>query len=200
MFAYCNNNPVNYCDESGSYSTYCTTMTDSGASVHINDDTSRPLQYIGDAYIYAPEGYTTTRLTKSPYDVRANFAETITYLSPDQTCEYVYQNVLLECTEGVNVGDFAMSAFEISVPTIISSAAKSVHLGLFTSTAIAWGELYGKSEKARYAQRMVDIMEQGRGMIIVDYSICGILGRWYLPWDESTYDGRYGSYPYVKTN
>ena len=24
MFAYCNNNPVNYCDESGSYSTYCT--------------------------------------------------------------------------------------------------------------------------------------------------------------------------------
>ena len=30
MFAYCNNNPVNYCDESGSYSTYCTLVADSG--------------------------------------------------------------------------------------------------------------------------------------------------------------------------
>ena len=32
MFAYCNNNPVNYCDESGSYSTYCTLVADSGGS------------------------------------------------------------------------------------------------------------------------------------------------------------------------
>lgn len=30
MFAYCNNNPVNYCDESGSYSTCCTLVADSG--------------------------------------------------------------------------------------------------------------------------------------------------------------------------
>lgn len=34
MFAYCNNNPANYCDESGSYSTYCTLVADSGKNSH----------------------------------------------------------------------------------------------------------------------------------------------------------------------
>ena len=193
MFAYCNNNPANLSDTEGNVAGgFCTT--------YINDGSSRPPKYAGDNYIFAPDGYKMTRLTKSPYDVRANLSEEITYLTPEQTREYVYQNVFSECMEGITAGELTKSASLTTSSFLIGTAVNGKYWGFFVSAITTWGELYAESERARQAQILVGIMEKGHGLIIVDYSVCGIGGRWYFPWDESAQAGRYGSYPYVRTD
>ena len=56
--------------------------------------------------------------------------------------------------------------------------------GRFFEATIDLAKLQGLVIQHMHAQQMLDIMDAGTGMVIVDYSINGTQGTWYFPWNE----------------
>ena len=191
MFAYCNNAPVVFSDPTG-HSLRPTTVAicdgNSGYPSSLNSSF---------VYEYAPYGCTATILNKSPYDSRANYSREITYLSPSQVREYVVRNAFESYTESLTTEEIFLDGVMLGVSKLLKEYGGPL-VSLVVGAAVKLATYYSKVMRSMEAQTMVKIMNANTGMIIVDYSVGGVRGRWFLPWSEDTFNGEYGSYPYAR--
>ena len=190
MFAYCNNCPIIFSDPQGqSISRPNTVINDggSGGTGWFNSDYT---------YKYAPDGYTASIFKASPYDSRANQSYSITYLSPSQVEDYVMSRALQLYTEPLTFSDIASDFVSGSVARFAAFIDPKVALGV--DLGVSFVKYYGKARQSQDAQTIVNIMNANTGMVIVDYSVGGVRGRWYLPWSKDEHFGEFGSYPFAR--
>ena len=124
MFAYCNNNPVNYCDESGSYSTYCTTMTDSGGRAPINS-VIRPVNS------ESKELYSRLSALSPDFYFPGRNSGAWTYIEITCSTETRTENSNLD-TAAVNIGSNVINAWGTSV---LDKHFGETSVGLYAKTA-----------------------------------------------------------------
>jgi len=147
-------------------------------------------------YQYAPNGTRTTLQYESPYDSRANLTRNVTYLSPKQTREYVEGLQRQAFVNDSAIDDYLRDETMSMIKDMIKDGIKGSGGRLFEAT-IDLAKLQGLVIQHMHAQQMLDIMDAGTGMVIVDYSINGTQGTWYFPWNEDAV-GDYGIYPYAR--
>ena len=191
LFAYCNNEPISSIDSTGHMAgKSCLTVMEDGAG-------GRPKGLSCDSnYQYAPNGTRTTLQYESPYDSRANLTRNVTYLSPKQTREYVEGLQRQAFVNDSAIDDYLRDETMSMIKDMIKDGIKGSGGRLFEAT-IDLAKLQGLVIQHMHAQQMLDIMDAGTGMVIVDYSINGTQGTWYFPWNEDAV-GDYGIYPYAR--
>ena len=192
MFAYCNNSPVDLYDQSGNAAgkSFLTVMEDCAGG--------RPRELDPNGiYQYAPSGTEALLLYESPYDSRANLTRKVTYLSPTQTREYVenlaYSNFIGTSSPGKMLGGIAGSYLLNYTDKLLTPAQ-----GATLTAAIIWMQTYQHSAESIRARQMIEIMNSGTGMVIVNFTIYGTQCVAYLPWDSNSRGGDYGIYPYAR--
>ena len=192
MFAYCNNSPVNLYDPSGNAAgkSFLTVMEDCAGG--------RPRELDPNGiYQYAPNGTEALLLYESPYDSRANLTRKVTYLSPTQTREYVenlaYSNFIGTSSPEKMLGGIAGSYLLNYTDKLLTPAQ-----GATLTAAIIWMQTYQHSAESIRARQMIEIMNSGTGMVIVNFTIYGTQCVAYLPWDSNSRGGDYGIYPYAR--
>ena len=192
MFAYCNNSPVDLYDPSGNAAgkSFLTVMEDCAGG------RPRELNPKG-IYQYAPNGTEALLLYESPYDSRANLTRKVTYLSPTQTREYVenlaYSNFIGTSSPEKMLGGIAGSYLLNYTDKLLTPAQ-----GATLTAAIIWMQTYQHSAESIRARQMIEIMNSGTGMVIVNFTIYGTQCVAYLPWDSNSRGGDYGIYPYAR--
>ena len=192
MFAYCNNSPVDLYDQSGNAAgkSFLTVMEDCAGG------RPRELNPKG-IYQYAPNGTEALLLYESPYDSRANLTRKVTYLSPTQTREYVenlaYSNFIGTSSPEKMLGGIAGSYLLNYTDKLLTPAQ-----GATLTAAIIWMQTYQHSAESIRARQMIEIMNSGTGMVIVNFTIYGTQCVAYLPWDSNSRGGDYGIYPYAR--
>ena len=192
MFAYCNNSPVDLYDQSGNAAgkSFLTVMEDCAGG------RPRELNPKG-IYQYAPSGTEALLLYESPYDSRANLTRKVTYLSPTQTREYVenlaYSNFIGTSSPEKMLGGIAGSYLLNYTDKLLTPAQ-----GATLTAAIIWMQTYQHSAESIRARQMIEIMNSGTGMVIVNSTIYGTQCVAYLPWDSNSRGGDYGIYPYAR--
>ena len=190
MFAYCNNCPIIFSDPLGqSISRPNTVINDGGfgGTGWFNSDYT---------YKYAPDGCTASIFKASTYDVRANQSYNITYLSPSQVEDYVMSRALQLYTEPLRFSDIASDFVSGSVARFTAFIDPKVAFGI--DLGVSFAKYYGKARQSQDAQTIVNIMNANTGMVIVDYSVGAVRGRWYLPWSKDKHWGEFGSYPFAR--
>ena len=192
MFAYCNNSPVDLYDQSGNAAgkSFLTVMEDCAGG--------RPRELDPNGiYQYAPNGTEALLLYESPYDSRANLTRKVTYLSPTQTREYVenlaYSNFIGTSSPEKMLGGIAGSYLLNYTDKLLTSTQ-----GATLTAAIIWMQTYQHSAESIRARQMIEIMNSGTGMVIVNFTIYGTQCVAYLPWDSNSRGGDYGIYPYAR--
>ena len=192
MFAYCNNSPVDLYDPSGNAAgkSFLTVMEDCAGG--------RPRELDPNGiYQYAPNGTEALLLYESPYDSRANLTRKVTYLSPTQTREYVenlaYSNFIGTSSPEKMLGGIAGSYLLNYTDKLLTSTQ-----GATLTAAIIWMQTYQHSAESIRARQMIEIMNSGTGMVIVNFTIYGTQCVAYLPWDPNSRGGDYGIYPYAR--
>ena len=192
MFAYCNNSPVDLYDPSGNAAgkSFLTVMEDCAGG--------RPRELDPNGiYQYAPNGTEALLLYESPYDSRANLTRKVTYLSPTQTREYVenlaYSNFIGTSSPEKMLGGIAGSYLLNYTDKLLTPAQ-----GATLTAAIIWMQTYQHSAESIRARQMIEIMNSGTGMVIVNSTIYGTQCVAYLPWDSNSRGGDYGIYPYAR--
>ena len=192
MFAYCNNSPVDLYDPSGNAAgkSFLTVMEDCAGG--------RPRELDPNGiYQYAPNGTEALLLYESPYDSRANLTRKVTYLSPTQTREYVenlaYSNFIGTSSPEKMLGGIAGSYLLNYTDKLLTSTQ-----GATLTAAIIWMQTYQHSAESIRARQMIEIMNSGTGMVIVNFTIYGTQCVAYLPWDSNSRGGDYGIYPYAR--
>ena len=192
MFAYCNNSPVDLYDPSGNAAgkSFLTVMEDCAGG--------RPRELDPNGiYQYAPNGTEALLLYESPYDSRANLTRKVTYLSPTQTREYVenlaYSNFIGTSSPEKMLGGIAGSYLLNYTDKLLTPAQ-----GATLTAAIIWMQTYQHSAESIRARQMIEIMNSGTGMVIVNFTIYGTQCVAYLPWDSNSRGGDYGIYPYAR--
>ena len=192
MFAYCNNSPVDLYDPSGNAAgkSFLTVMEDCAGG--------RPRELDPNGiYQYAPSGTEALLLYESPYDSRANLTRKVTYLSPAQTREYVenlaYSNFIGTSSPEKMLGGIAGSYLLNYTDKLLTPAQ-----GATLTAAIIWMQTYQHSAESIRARQMIEIMNSGTGMVIVNFTIYGTQCVAYLPWDSNSRGGDYGIYPYAR--
>ena len=192
MFAYCNNSPVDLYDQSGNAAgkSFLTVMEDCAGG--------RPRELDPNGiYQYAPNGTEALLLYESPYDSRANLTRKVTYLSPTQTREYVenlaYSNFIGTSSPEKMLGGIAGSYLLNYTDKLLTPAQ-----GATLTAAIIWMQTYQHSAESIRARQMIEIMNSGTGMVIVNFTIYGTQCVAYLPWDSNSRGGDYGIYPYAR--
>ena len=192
MFAYCNNSPVDLYDPSGNAAgkSFLTVMEDCAGG--------RPRELDPNGiYQYAPNGTEALLLYESPYDSRANLTRKVTYLSPAQTREYVenlaYSNFIGTSSPEKMLGGIAGSYLLNYTDKLLTPAQ-----GATLTAAIIWMQTYQHSAESIRARQMIEIMNSGTGMVIVNFTIYGTQCVAYLPWDSNSRGGDYGIYPYAR--
>ena len=192
MFAYCNNSPVDLYDQSGNAAgkSFLTVMEDCAGG--------RPRELDPNGiYQYAPNGTEALLLYESPYDSRANLTRKVTYLSPAQTREYVenlaYSNFIGTSSPEKMLGGIAGSYLLNYTDKLLTPAQ-----GATLTAAIIWMQTYQHSAESIRARQMIEIMNSGTGMVIVNFTIYGTQCVAYLPWDSNSRGGDYGIYPYAR--
>lgn len=70
--------------------------------------------------------------------------------------------------------------------------------GATLTAAIIWMQTYQHSAESIRARQMIEIMNSGTGMVIVNFTIYGTQCVAYLPWDSNSRGGDYGIYPYAR--
>ena len=192
MFAYCNNSPVDLYDQSGNAAgkSFLTVMEDCAGG--------RPRELDPNGiYQYAPSGTEALLLYESPYDSRANLTRKVTYLSPAQTREYVenlaYSNFIGTSSPEKMLGGIAGSYLLNYTDKLLTPAQ-----GATLTAAIIWMQTYQHSAESIRARQMIEIMNSGTGMVIVNFTIYGTQCVAYLPWDSNSRGGDYGIYPYAR--
>ena len=192
MFAYCGNSPVDLYDPSGNAAgkSFLTVMEDCAGG--------RPRELDPNGiYQYAPNGTEALLLYESPYDSRANLTRKVTYLSPTQTREYVenlaYSNFIGTSSPEKMLGGIAGSYLLNYTDKLLTPAQ-----GATLTAAIIWMQTYQHSAESIRARQMIEIMNSGTGMVIVNFTIYGTQCVAYLPWDSNSRGGDYGIYPYAR--
>ena len=192
MFAYCNNSPVDLYDPSGNAAgkSFLTVMEDCAGG--------RPRELDPNGiYQYAPNGTEALLLYESPYDSRANLTRKVTYLSPTQTREYVenlaYSNFIGTSSPEKMLGGIAGSYLLNYTDKLLTPAQ-----GATLTAAIIWMQTYQHSAESIRARQMIEIMNSGTGMVIVNFTIYGTQCVAYLTWDSNSRGGDYGIYPYAR--
>ncbi len=180
MFAYCNNSPVDLYDPSGNAAgkSFLTVMEDCAGG--------RPRELDPNGiYQYAPNGTEALLLYESPYDSRANLTRKVTYLSPTQTREYVenlaYSNFIGTSSPEKMLGGIAGSYLLNYTDKLLTPAQ-----GATLTAAIIWMQTYQHSAESIRARQMIEIMNSGTGMVIVNFTIYGTQCVAYLPWDSNS--------------
>ena len=192
MFAYCNNSPVDLYDPSGNAAgkSFLTVMEDCAGG--------RPRELDPNGiYQYAPNGTEALLLYESPYDSHANLTRKVTYFSPTQTREYVenlaYSNFVGTSSPEKMLGGIAGSYLLNYTDKLLTSTQ-----GATLTAAIIWMQTYQHSAESIRARQMIEIMNSGTGMVIVNFTIYGTQCVAYLPWDPNSRGGDYGIYPYAR--
>ncbi len=194
MFAYCNNNPIILDDSEGNIPNYCTMLTDSGSKV-IGGKTGE-----NHRYIIAPENYSVT-IKNDPPDNRRRVTITMTYYTPQQVKDQVYQDMYAQYGDYHSADIISDAAISIGLfygtSKFASYFASLPQLGLWlTASEAVLMSLYhyGRSEHERFLK---DLTERGLGMVEVHYSAYGVQGGCYVPWDGSS-NWDTGAYPYAR--
>ena len=192
MFAYCNNSPVDLYDQSGNAAgkSFLTVMEDCAGG------RPRELNPKG-IYQYAPSGTEALLLYESPYDSRANLTRKVTYLSPAQTREYV-ENLAYSSFIGTSSPEKILGGIAGSYLLNYTDKLLTPAQGATLTAAIIWMQTYQHSAESIRACQMIEIMNSGTGMVIVNFTIYGTQCVAYLPWDSNSRGGDYGIYPYAR--
>ena len=120
-----------------------------------------------------------------PYDSCANLTRKVTYLSPTQTREYVenlaYSNFIGTSSPEKMLGRYCRVVFTKLYRQIAYSGTRG-----YTYSSNYLMQTYQHSAESIRARQMIEIMNSGTGMVIVNFTIYGTQCVAYLPWDSNS--------------
>ena len=189
LFAYCYNNTIAGVDYDGNRPKFERSF---GGKIAYTDAATGGYTY-DKRYKRMPNGGSASfTFQSSPIDSRTKVSIKATYYSPSQVAQIVtkeslqeyttYNPVQMVFTTGASVlGDLGLSKAGVTSSELLALTLLTNYISLAKEDA-----------RVARANKIVDINNSGKGMVIVEFDTYGARGQIYLAWDG----GRFGSYPY----